>query len=96
MTKAYPVSVVMDAAFRATAIGPLPEAPKKRVRIGEEVQPIGTYAGVIPYLRTIQDVEALQAHEKVDPEFKDKDWWSDHRRLQFLNGKLGLKFLILM
>ncbi|GGC56492.1 ABC transporter permease [Marinobacter halophilus] len=90
------LSEFSGAAFRAENVGPLPDSPHKRTRIGEELQPIGTYAEMIPYLRTIQDVEALQAHEKVDPEFKDKDWWSDHRRLQFLNGKLGLKFLMLI
>ncbi|MDX1757851.1 MAG: hypothetical protein R3175_17480, partial [Marinobacter sp.] len=58
--------------FRATAIGPLPESPKKRTRIGEELQPIGAYAGIIPYLGTIQDVEALQD--------KEKDNWDKGRR----------------
>jgi len=84
-----------STAFRAGTISPLPAGPNKRTRIGEELQPIGTYAAVIPYLRTIQDVEALQEHEKTDPEFKDSDWWSDYKRIRFLNGKLGLKVLIM-
>src|SRR5690554_7380511 len=70
-------------------IVPLPKAPKERSRIGEELQPISTYAGIIPYLGTIQDVEVLQEHEKADPEFESKDWWWDHQRIRFLNGKLG-------
>lgn len=95
MSNEQEMSAFADTAFRAMAIGPLPESPKKRTRIGEELQPIGDYAEVIPYLRTIQDVEALQNKENDDPEFKDKDWWSDHQRIRFLNRKLGLKFLIL-
>ena len=84
-----------DTAFRSNAIGPLPESPRKRTRIGEELQPVGDYAGVIPYLRTIDDVETLQDQDTTDPEFQSEDWWSDHQRLRFLNGKLGLKALIL-
>src|SRR5690554_7082690 len=77
-------------------IVPLPKAPKERSRIGEELQPIGTYAGIIPYFGTIEDVEVLQEHEQADPEFESKDWWWDHQRIRFLNGKLGLKTLILI
>ncbi|MGX1203255.1 hypothetical protein [Marinobacter sp. MBR-105] len=84
-------TVFSDTAFRAMEIGPLPPSPKKRMRIGEELQPVGTYAGIIPYLGTIQDVEVLQDHEKTDPEFESKDWWWDHQRIRFLNEKLGLK-----
>ncbi len=86
----------METAFRATAIGPLPESPRKRARIGEELQPIGSYAGAVPYLGTIESVEALQDCKKSDPEFQDKEWWWNHQRIRFLNGKLGLKFLILI
>ena len=87
-------TVFSNTAFRAMEIGPLPPSPKKRMRIGEELQPVGTYAGIIPYLGTIQDVEVLQDHEKTDPEFESKDWWWDHQRIQFLNDKLGLKVLV--
>ncbi len=59
MNSEHEQSVFMDTAFRASAIGPLPEAPTKRTRIGEELQPFGSYAGAVPYLGTIQDVEAL-------------------------------------
>ncbi|WP_339752490.1 hypothetical protein [uncultured Marinobacter sp.] len=96
MNSEHEQSVFMDTAFRASAIGPLPEAPTKRTRIGEELQPFGSYAGAVPYLGTIQDVEALQDCEKSDPEFRDEDWWWDHQRIRFLNGKLGLKFLLLI
>ncbi|OJS99918.1 hypothetical protein [Marinobacter nauticus] len=87
---------VTDTAFRATDIGPLPKSPKERARVGEELQPVGNYAGTIPYLGTIQDVEALQDHERSDPEFTSKDWWWDHQKIRFLNDKLGFKFLILV
>ena len=96
MTEQKQMSGIADTAFRAMDIGPLPKSPKERTRIGEELQPIGTYAGVIPFHRTIQDVESLQAHKKVDPEFKDPGWWWDHQRIRFLNGKIGMKLLILL
>ncbi|MFP3979102.1 hypothetical protein [Marinobacter sp. KMM 10035] len=90
------VSEYAGTAFRATAIGPLPQSQTKRTRIGEELQPIGIYAGFIPYHGTIQDIDTLQGQERKDPEFKDKDWWWDHQKIRFLNGKLGFKFLILL
>lgn len=83
-------------AFQTGSLDSLPVAPKERYRIGEELQPVGTYAGVIPYLGSIQDAEALQEHEKIDPDFKSADWWWDHQRIRFLNGKIGLKFLVLI
>jgi|SRR5690554_1478236 len=82
--------------FSATAIGPLPKCQHKRARIGEELQPFGTYAGVIPYHGTVQDVEMVQEQEKGGTNFQGNDWWWDHQRIRFLNGKLGLKFLILV
>src|SRR5690554_6337 len=85
-----------ESAFRATTVGPLPETPRERVRVGEELQPVGTYAGVIPYLGTLQDIDVVQEHEKTDPEFQSRDWWWDHERIRFLNGKLGLKVLVLI
>ncbi len=83
-------------AFQTGSLDSLPAAPKERYRIGEELQPFGTYAGVIPYLGSIQDAEALQEHEEIDPEFKSADWWWNHQRIRFLNGKLGLKILLLI
>src|SRR5690554_2094259 len=93
MTEQY-VPRQTDTAFKAKDVGPLPPAPKERSRIGEELQPIGTYAGIIPYLGTIQDVEVLQEHEKADPEFESKDWWWDHQRIRFLNEKLGCSGIV--
>ncbi|MBJ6138800.1 hypothetical protein [Marinobacter litoralis] len=90
------MSDVVDGAFRSSEIRPLPKSSKERARLGEELQPVGSYAGVIPHNSTIEDVEVLQDHEKTDPEFSSKDWWWDHERIRFLNGKLGLKFLLLV
>jgi hypothetical protein len=50
---------------------------------------------VNPYYRICEDVEALQEHEKVDPEFSDRDWWWNHQTIRFLNGKLGFKALLI-
>lgn len=90
------MSDITDKAFQVMEISPLPKSPKERTRIGEELQPVGSYAGTIPYQATIQDAEVLQDHEKTDPEFTSKDWWWDHQRIRFLNEKLGLKFLVLL
>ncbi|MEP4466570.1 MAG: hypothetical protein ABJ022_09885, partial [Marinobacter alexandrii] len=60
------------------------------------LQPIGTYAGVNPYFLMEKDVEAVQSQDKSDPEFKDRDWWWNHERIGFLNGKIGFRFLVLI
>jgi len=87
--------VFAATAFRADSISPLPESPRKRERVGDELQPVGCYGNADPYCGVIQDAEALQNHEIDDPDFKDDDWWWDHQRIRFLNGKLGFKFLVL-
>ncbi|WP_323754735.1 hypothetical protein [Marinobacter sp.] len=89
------MSIFSDTAFRSFENNPLPRSSKERTRLGEELQPVGSYAGVIPHNSTIEDVEVLQDHEKTDPEFESADWWWDHQRIRFLNEKLGLKFLVL-
>nr|WP_238942522.1 hypothetical protein [Marinobacter sediminum] len=83
-------------AYSSNSIGALPECPAKRPRIGDELQPAGDYAGLNPYFLVERDVEAVQDQDHIDPEFKDADWWWSHERIGFLNGKLGLKFLILI
>ncbi|MGO1501995.1 MAG: hypothetical protein ACTHWH_12015 [Marinobacter sp.] len=90
------VSLFSDAAFKITTVEPMPEGPVKRAHVGDELQPFGSYANANPYHGSVQDVEAVQEHEPRDPEFKDKDWWWDHQRIRFLNGKFSLKFLILI
>src|SRR5690554_1290683 len=96
MNAQQPVSCFSDTAFRATDIGPLPKPPEERARIGEELQPIGSYALTIPYQGTVNDIESLQDHEKQDPQFCSKDWWWNHQRIRFLNEKLGFKLLLLI
>lgn len=96
MNAQQPVSCFSDTVFRAAEIGPLPKSPEERVRIGEELQPTGSYAFTIPYQGTVQDIEVLQDHEKQDPQFCSNDWWWDHQRIRFLNDKMGLKFLVLL
>ncbi|WP_286222310.1 hypothetical protein [Marinobacter apostichopi] len=82
-------------AFDAGSISPLPKGSKERDRVGDELQPIGTYANSNPYYRTVQDVEALKERESHDPDFAGDDWWWDHHRIRFLNGKLGFKILLM-
>lgn len=85
-----------DTAFKSNSISLLPQSPRRRERVGDELQPMGVYAGANPYNGVVEDVKTLQDHEVDDPEFTDKDWWWDHSRIRFLNGKVGLKFLILL
>ncbi|MGC8121274.1 hypothetical protein [Marinobacter sp. VGCF2001] len=96
MSEGLNISSYSSEAFRAKNINPLPVSPGSRERIGEELQPIGVYAGAIPYLGTIQDVAALQDHETSDPEFTSSDWWWNHQRIRFLNEKFGFKLLLLI
>ena len=73
------VTVYSERAFRAAALGPLPRAPEDRIRFGEELQPVGSYAEVIPYLSAIQDAEALQDHvgSSADSIFEREDGAKD-------------------
>lgn len=96
MSKKQEVPVFAVSAYRGETISALPKSPVKRVRLGDELQPLGTYAGTDPYYRIVEDVDALQTNEQSDPEFQSKDWWWDHQRIQFLNEKLGFKFFILL
>lgn len=96
MNRRQGMSEFSGTAYIGTKIEPLPESFQKRSRVGDELQQVGAYAYVNPYHRTIQDIEIVQSHEQEDPEFKDKDWWWSHRRIGFLNGKQGLKAMILV
>lgn len=88
--------MISNSAYKGSLIGELPINPRRRNRVGDELQPLGAYADINPYHLTVQDIEAVQDHERADPDFKDKDWWWDHQRIRFLNGKMGLKALILV
>lgn len=84
-----------STAYRSDQAVELPEARAKRARVGDELQPYGTYANLNPYHRTAEDVDTVQSSEREDPEFFEENWWWDHQRLRFLNEKMGLKVLIL-
>lgn len=85
-----------QTAYRSNHPVQLPETRVKRERIGDELQPFGTYAGTNPYHRTVEDIDTVQSSERDDSEFYKENWWWDHQRLRFLNEKMGLKFLILL
>ena len=85
--------------FRADQIPELPESPKKRERLGEDLQPVGDYAGIEPYYRVCEDVGAVKHQDQDDPDgFAAGEWWWDHQELRFLNGKVfvGLSFLLMV
>ena len=84
------------STYSSRSIDALPDCPVKRSRIGDELQPTGACAGVNPYFLMERDVDAVQSHDQNDPEFKDADWWWNHERIGFLNGKVGFKILILV
>ncbi|MGO1693178.1 MAG: hypothetical protein ACTHY7_09155 [Marinobacter sp.] len=84
--------------FREDQVPRLPEPVKSRKQLGQDLQPIGDYAGIAPYYRVCEDVGDVQHQEQSEPEaFTSGDWWWDHRQIRFLNGKafLGLSALIL-
>ncbi|MEP1213542.1 MAG: hypothetical protein ABJM11_08120 [Marinobacter sp.] len=85
--------------FRADQIPALPESPKKRERLGEDLQPVGDYVGIEPYYRACEDVGAVQHQNQDDPDgFELGEWWWDQRQIRFLSGKsfIGLSALVLL
>lgn len=78
---------------------PTPEAVKNRQRLGQDLQPVGDYAGIEPYYRVCEDEGAVQHQDKSDPEvFYSDDWWWNQRRIRFLNGRafIGLSALLVL
>lgn len=74
--------------FRADQIPALPKSPKKRERLGEDLQPVGDYAGIEPYYRVCEDVGAVQHQDQTDSDdFASGEWWWDQRQIRFLSGK---------
>lgn len=96
MSKQQEASTFAASVYRRETVKALPKSPVKRIRLGDELQPLGAYAGVDPYYRIVEDVDALQTNEQTDPEFQSKDWWWDHQRIRFLNDKMGFKILLLI
>ena len=80
-------------------VPPVPDATKKnRKRAGQDLQPVGDYAGIDPYYRISDDVGEVQNQDKIDPEaFQSGNWWWNHRQIRFLSGKafLGLSAVLL-
>ena len=89
-----------NRGFRADRIPPLPGSVKSRQRLGEDLQPVGDYAGIEPYFRVCADVGEVQHQDRSEPEAftSDDAWWWNHRRIRFLNGKafIGLSALLLL
>jgi len=84
--------------FQADMVPNLPEPETSRKRLGEDLQPVGDYAGIEPYCRVCEDVGVVQHQDQSDPDnFASGDWWWDHRQIPFLNGKvfIGLSALLL-
>ncbi|MBR9870868.1 MAG: hypothetical protein GYB26_07000 [Gammaproteobacteria bacterium] len=80
-------------------IPPIPEAAKSRQRLGQDLQPVGDYAGVEPFYRVSEDSAQIQYQDQKDPEaFNSGDWWWDQCQIRFLNGKafIGLSALLLL
>ncbi len=80
-------------------LSPIPEPVKKRQRLGQDLQPVGDYAGIEPYYRVCEDEGAVQHQDKSDPEvFHSDDWRWNQRRIRFLSGKafVGLSALLLL
>ncbi|MDI9243999.1 hypothetical protein [Marinobacter sp. CHS3-4] len=90
---------LLKTGFREDQIPALPESPKKRDRLGEDLQPVGDYAGIEPYYRLCEDLGAVQHQDQTDPDgFESGEWWWDQHQIRFLSGKvfIGLSALLLL
>ena len=99
MTESEQSYIQEKSGFQADSIPVLPEPPKKRERLGEDLQPVGDYAGINPYYRVCEDVETVEHQDQDDPDaFASEDWWWDHCHIRFLNGKafIGVSALLLL
>ncbi|MFM9272020.1 hypothetical protein ACJ7V3_17455 [Halomonas elongata] len=85
-----------EDAYRAAAIPPLPESPKLRERMGEDLLPFGDYASIDPQQQLCDDAELVQYQESEDPNFsQSQNWWWDHQRIRFLKSQTGLSILLM-
>ncbi|WP_144823083.1 hypothetical protein [Marinobacter piscensis] len=99
MTESNQAAGSEKIGFWADQIPFLPEPKKSRKQLGQDLQPLGDYAGVEPYYRVCVDTGDVQHQEQSEPEaFTSDDWWWSHQQIRFLNGKafLGLSALILL
>jgi hypothetical protein len=77
----------------------LPAPVKNREQLGQDLQPVGDYAGVEPYYRICVDAGDVQHHEQNEAEaFISGNWWWGQHEIRFLNGKafIGLSFMLLL
>ncbi|MFB9866366.1 hypothetical protein [Vreelandella sulfidaeris] len=89
-------STYTSGAYKSETIPPLPEAPKKRGRVGEELLPFGDYAYIDPYQQACADAELVQHMEQKDKQFYESDaWWWTHQRILFIKSQLGLSILLM-
>ena len=99
MSESYHTNNQEKTGFRADQIPNLPQPVDRRERLGEDLQPIGDFAGIEPYYRVCEDVCAVQYQDQNDPDdFTSGDWWWDQRQIRFLTGKafIGLSALLLV
>jgi hypothetical protein len=84
-------------AYCADAIPPLPTPPKKRERIGEELLPHGSYAGLEPHQGLKDEIELLQSQDQEGRESQvgNAEWWN-HERIRFLSNTTGLWAILLV
>ena len=88
-------SAYTSGAYKSEKIPPLPEAPKKRSRVGEELLPFSDYAHIDPYQQVCADAELVQYMEKKDKQFYESDdWWWDNQSIRFIKSQLGLSVLL--
>ena len=93
------VSGQENSGFRADQVPNLPEPGSSRKRLGEDLQPMGDYAGIEPYYRVCEDVGAVKHQDQSDPnDFESEEWWWNHQKIRFLNGKafVGLSALLIL
>ena len=77
-----------NSGFRADGVPNLPEPGSSRKRLGEDLQPVGDYAGIEPYYRVCEDAGAVKHQDQSDPnDFESEEWWWNHQTIRFLNGK---------
>ncbi|PAU75405.1 hypothetical protein [Halomonas salipaludis] len=95
MKEIFP-ALYSPSAYRAEDIPSLPEAPRKRGRVGEDLLPFGDYAYIDPYQQVCADAELVQNMERENTSFYDsEDWWWDNKRIRFIKSKLGLSILLM-
>jgi len=74
--------------FYLDRIARIPDATAKRERLGQDLQPIGDYAGIEPYYRVCEDAADLKCQDENDSDiFRSDDWWWQQHKIRFLNGK---------